>query len=571
MRFTRAVFIRLIGGIFLLAFLSAAVQMQGLYGTHGISPVSALLGQANGQPGLEHMLSYPSIFWFDSSDSFLTLVPVVGVLFSLLVLLGILSGPGLAVSWFLYLSIVTVGQEFMSFQWDILLLETGFLCIFLASWRPFDFLYSLFEPRAFNTEDSQRSTVDQSASSSSSRDSADPLISGRDTHDDALSIPVTAADSSDLPAGSKQNSVDSTFSRLNLPLWTVDRVEPPVALIWLSRLLLFRLMFQSGLCKLESGDEYWRNLTAMTYHYETQPLPTPLGWFAHQLPDPVLQLSTVFVFVLEIILPLFVFAGRRGRLAVAIGTVSLQVLILLTGNYCFFNLLTIALCLLLVDDVQLYQFRWKNWQPRVLTEINSRITEVATIRPNGLRNLVVVPLTILIVFLTTNKTIFAATASGLPPLFSITALFQPWHLVSNYGLFAVMTTSRPEIVIEGSNDGKNWLEYSFKYKPGALDRAPPIVAPHQPRLDWQMWFAALGTVFENQWLVSFVEKLLEGSPDVLALLESDPFHGKPPKYIRASVFDYHMTDFSTLLSTGKWWQRTYKGVYLPAITKTVEL
>lgn len=603
MRFTRALFVRLIAGIFLVAFLSAAAQMRGLYGENGISPVSRLLSQAQGHPTLEFFLNFPSIFWFDSSDTALVSVPLVGAFVSCLALLGVLTGPCMLVSWFLYLSIVTVGQEFMSFQWDILLLETGFLCIFLGSWRPLDFFYSLIGEQTASLE----GRVDPSPSPGA--------VSAEAYEQPIVNSEVAAPDPSEWKTNSK------------LPKWKIDLVEPSVALIWLCRLLLFRLMFQSGLCKLESGDETWRNLTAMNYHYETQPLPTPLGWFAHQMPDPVLMLSTASVFVLELLLPLLIFAGRRARLVVAIGTVFLQVLILLTGNYCFFNLLTIALCVVLLDDARLMQcLSFKKWrrvkrdmdvpnskklndhesvpvsEPDVdvpnsekvndlanktesvpisklnidvpnsgkLDELAAKIKSVPVSTPGLLRNVVIVPLTILIVFLSVSRTMF--TIGGVPSLlYAVAEICQPWHLVSSYGLFAVMTTSRPEISIEGSMDGKNWKEYTFKYKPGPLDRAPPIVAPHQPRLDWQMWFAALGTVLENQWLVSFAEKLLEGSPDVLALLETDPYHGEKPKYIRASVYDYHMENLPTLLSTGRWWKRTYTGVYLPAITKTAEL
>ncbi len=517
MRLTSAVFIRCIGGIFLLAFLSAAVQMPGLYGSDGISPVRLLLAPAQGQFGWAHMLNYPSIFWFNCSDDFLNLVPLTGAVFSLLALLGVFAGPSILVSWFLYLSIVTVGQEFMSFQWDILLLETGFLCIFLASWRPLDFLYTLL---------------------------------GR-----------------------------QSFKKTAIPFWLIENVEPSPALTWLCRWLLFRLMFQSGLCKLESGDQAWRNLTAMTYHYETQPLPTPIGWFAHQLPDQLLLLSTVLVFVLELLLPFLIFAGRRARLLVALGTTFLQVLILLTGNYCFFNFLTIALCLMLLDDKTFCRpkteaaTRVRSHAYGTLIDIGCRFYDVAKSSASKLRLLIVVPVVTLIVALNLNRTVLTVGGAGglSEPLAAVAEFTQPWHIVSGYGLFAVMTTSRPEISIEGSLDGENWKEYVFKYKPGPLDRAPPIVAPHQPRLDWQMWFAALGSVMENQWLVSFAEKLLNGSPDVLALLETNPFPSEKPKYIRANVYDYHMTDWKTLFKTGKWWKREYKGVYLPAVTKTLNM
>lgn len=492
MRFTRAVYIRSIALIYVLAFLSIGTQMLGLYGENGILPFRSVLARGAGENPVDLLLNYPSVFWWNSSDAFLSAVPLIGAALALIALLGVGQGPCLVIAWFLYLSIVTVGQNFMSFQWDILLLEAGFLAIFLSSWRPFDFLFSFFKAK--------------------------------------------------------------------LPDWSIDKTEPAIVLIWLHRWLLFRLMFQSGLVKIQSGDETWHDLTAMTFHYETQPLPTPIGWLAHQLPEPLHLLSTLSVFVLELLVPLLIFAGRRARCVAAFGLVSLQLLIVLTGNYCFFNWLTIALCLLLFDDGHLLS--------AMRTRFSSLVEAVPKVRPDRLRIFIMVPLAVLIVFLSTCRGLLVCGYAYLPsPLYAVMALTLPWHLVNSYGLFAVMTTSRPEISIEGSIDGEVWKEYLFKYKPGPLERAPPIVAPHQPRLDWQMWFAALGTVFHNQWLIRFAECLLENSPEVVGLLETNPFPDEPPKYVRAVVYDYHMTDIRTLVRTGNWWKRQYKSEYLPPISK----
>ena len=142
---------------------------------------------------------------------------------------------------------------------------------------------------------------------------------------------------------------------------------------------------------------------------------------------------------------------------------------------------------------------------------------------------------------------------------------RPFHIVNQYGLFAVMTTSRPEIFIKGSNDGKEWKTYELKWKPGKLSKAPAFVAPHQPRLDWQMWFAALSNYERNPWLIQFMTRLLEGSPPVLDLLASNPFPEKPPKYIQAVVYDYWFADTETKEKTGNWWQRQYKEPYTPVL------
>jgi lipase maturation factor 1 len=130
----------------------------------------------------------------------------------------------------------------------------------------------------------------------------------------------------------------------------------------------------------------------------------------------------------------------------------------------------------------------------------------------------------------------------------------------------VMTTNRAEIIVEGSNDGEHWQAYEFKYKPGDLKRRPAFVEPHQPRLDWQMWFAALGDYQQNPWFLNFCARLLQGSPQVLALMEKNPFPDAPPKYIRAELYEYHFTDTATRRKTGEWWRRERLGDYLPVIS-----
>jgi hypothetical protein len=148
----------------------------------------------------------------------------------------------------------------------------------------------------------------------------------------------------------------------------------------------------------------------------------------------------------------------------------------------------------------------------------------------------------------------------------IAGAIAPFRSVGSYGLFAVMTTTRPEIIVEGSDDGATWSEYEFKYKPGDLRRAPPWVAPHQPRLDWQMWFAALSHYQNEPWFAGFCLRLLEGSPDVLRLLERDPFHGRPPHYVRASLYQYHFPDAATRRQQAVWWTRERLGDYSPILS-----
>ncbi len=216
----------------------------------------------------------------------------------------------------------------------------------------------------------------------------------------------------------------------------------------------------------------------------------------------------------------------------------------MTGNYTFFNLLAIALCVFLFVD---------------------RPAPGAPAEARGHRG---VTLALLVFVLTTSGLqfleMFSFPISGPPH--SYLALISPLRLINTYGLFAVMTTTRPEIVVEGSSDGANWLPYEFRYKPGDVKRAPPWVAPYQPRLDWQMWFAALGSARDNPWFYNFAARLMQGSAPVLGLLERNPFPGKPPRYLRAVVYDYRFTDFAERRQSGAWWKREEKATYLPPIS-----
>jgi len=327
--------------------------------------------------------------------------------------------------------------------------------------------------------------------------------------------------------------------------------------IWLYRWLLFRLIFLSCALKLASGDLSWRHFTALPVHYETQPLPTPLAWYMYQLPAWFQRGSVGFVFFVELLIPFLIFAPRRARFFAGRAIIVLQVLILLTGNYAFFNLLTIALCLFLVDDVFLSRLlpKWATRQLPVPAYGKSRVS----MRP------ICGAFAALVLFVGGFQ---VARTFGVrwSVADAITRSVSPFEIINSYGLFAVMTTTRPEIVIEGSNDAVNWLAYEFKYKPGDLMRRPGWVAPHQPRLDWQMWFAALGDYQSDPWVVRFMARLLQGSPEVLRLLRRDPFPDGPPHYIRAMLYQYHFTSPAERKGTGAWWKRELKGVYVPAVS-----
>lgn len=309
--------------------------------------------------------------------------------------------------------------------------------------------------------------------------------------------------------------------------------------IALYRLLLFRLHLESGICKLESQDPTWRDGTALSYHYWTQPIPTPLAWRAHQLSRRVQRASTRATLAIELALPWLVFGPRRLRIAAWTGMNALHATIAATGNYGFFNLLSSALTLPLLDD-----------GPRAPLSI-ARAVPLCALAALSLDDLF------------TRFSLDYVPTRKLPGFSRLASLARRTYAVGSYGLFAVMTTRRPEIIIEASRDGSEWREIAFRYKAGDQKRAPPWVAPHQPRLDWQMWFAALGA--PSPWLGELLSAILEGRREVLSLLDpSSPFSRERPRFVRARLFEYEMTSILERAASGAIWKRRLVGVLVRA-------
>ena len=473
-------FLRLLGAAYFFAFLSLSTQILGLVGQHGILPAGEYLAMVASRIGPERFWYFPTLAWLNSSDNALQVMSIGGALGSLLLIFDLAPIQALPILWMLYLSLVTVGQDFLGFQWDALLLEAGFLAIFLAPWHLW-------------------------------------------------------------------------------PRWK-QKASPPRTFRLLLWFLLFRLMFSSGVVKLATGDVTWRHFTALEYHYYTQPLPTPLAWYAHLAPVWVLHASVGFMFFVELAVPFLIFTPRLWRFTGAGFLILLQLLIALTGNYAFFNLLTIALCVLLFDDAFLQRFI-----PRALAD---RLRPApAPSRRFSLRRWVTAPVAVIVFACGLLQLADLLSVEWLPPTaFQLLANLEPMRISNSYGLFASMTTSRPEIVIEGSNDGETWLAYDFKYKMGDPHRAPRWVEPLQPRLDWQMWFAALGDYRNSPWFSQLMLRLLQGSPPLLNLLERNPFPQGPPRYLRAVVYDYQFTTWSERSHQGAWWNRTLTGIYFPPVS-----
>ena len=463
---TAWLFLRSLGAIYLAAFASFGMQASGLIGSHGILPAGEFLGAVHESLGAAAYWNVPTLLWLSKSDTSLRAVWIAGAGLALLLLLGV-NARVLRVALFaLYLSLDTAGQIFMSYQWDALLLEAGFLAVFLGA---------------------------------------------------------------------------------------------EVVIVKLFRWLLCRLMFLSGAVKVLSRDPAWRHFTTLPVHYQTQPLPTPLAWYFYQLPDWFHRMSVGFVFFVELVVPLFVLAPRRIRLLAGLAITLLQLLIFLTGNYAFFNPLTIALCLFVLDDAMLDHALPK----RLLARIRSHAHFAR--RPVWWRTLCGL-VAVFVLFVSVFLMVGELSGRHWAPAESVIRAVGPFEIINNYGLFAVMTTTRPEIIIEGSNDGTIWLPYEFRYKPGDLARAPIWVQPHQPRLDWQMWFAALGNYQTDPWILNFLTRLLEGQPEVTKLLRNNPFPAAPPRYVRAVMYDYRFASPAERRTSGDWWKRQVKQTYVPPVS-----
>ena len=471
---SRWVFLRLIGVTYLLAFASLIPQIIGLVGVDGLLPATQYLERAKEFYGTDAYMLLPTLGWISASDAVLLGLCWGGVALSAVAILGIAPMLAFWFLWILYLSLTVLGQTFLSFQWDVLLLEAGLLA-------------SLYAPLGW------------------------------------------------WPALGKDG-------------------RAPVPVRWLLWLLLFKLMFLSGITKLVSGDETWRGLTALTFHYQTQPLPTWTSWYAHHLPAWLHTAATAVMFVIELVVPFLVLAPTRFRRtrATACGLLLLlQLGIAATGNYGVFNLLTAVLCLVLLDD---QHFRWL--LPKSVGQKAS--TDSPTEEPRPWRwgvTAVAIPIGVISMVTVWHGTTYASPHPGWSN--DLVGLSRSLRSINSYGLFRTMTTERPELIVEGSMDGATWEEYSFRWKPGDLSRSPRFVQPHMPRLDWQMWFAALDPYGSRPWLNPMLDGLLENSQTVLGLMDQagNPFPDDPPRYVRLMQYRYEFTTPDERLETGNWWRR----------------
>jgi hypothetical protein len=533
----RWIFFRALGLIYFSAFYSLAFQVRGLIGPDGVLPAQKYLAAvARSFSGWERFWFAPSLYWLSSGNHMLMTITITGLIASLLVVINLWPRSTLLICFLCFLSFVTAAGDFSNYQSDGMLLEAGFISLFFA-------------PRGF--------------------------------------WPGLGASSA-----------------------------PSRASMFLLQWEWFRIYFESGLVKLLSGDPEWRHFTAMDEYYQNGPLPTWVGWYMQHLPHWFQAAATGATLVMELVIVFLLFFPRRFRLICFWIVTPWEIIVILTANYTFLNYLVLSLGFLLLDDAYLLRFVPQRFRSAQLAAIRHREqspgppqlchpdTHLVTLdekqrsrRANdphcapdntgleenegpagaqrvgekhhsyltSIRRAISAGLLFWVFYATTAELIHMLWREAPIPFFPVAAL-EPFRIANQYGLFAVMTRGRYEIEFQGSNDGQNWTAYPFRYKPQKLDEPPRIYAPYQPRFDWNLWFASLGSWQQNSMVPLTEERLLQNSRDTLSLFAGNPFPHSPPKYVRAVLWQYWFTSMTEKRATGLWWKRQLIGLYAPVLT-----
>jgi hypothetical protein len=517
----RWIFLRALALIYFSAFYSLLFQIKGLIGPEGILPAQDYLANIAQQLDLERFWYAPSLYWISSSSTMMMAVTWIGLIVAVIAFFNVWPRASFFICFVSFLSFVGASSVFSSYQSDGMLLEAGFLALFFA-------------PRGL------------------------------------------------------------------LPGWGAN--SPPSRMSWfLLQWEWFRIYFESGMVKLVSGDQQWRNFTAMDEYYQNGPLPTWIGWYVEHLPHWFHAATVGGTLALELGLVFMMFFPRRVRLILFFIVTPWEIGVILTANYAFLNYLVLSLGFLLLDDKFLLRFVPARFRPREPERISAPTLETQDDQPlsilgvgeasvvtadieesalTGERRTILARLgfslwaarlavtSFMLTWIAYNTT---AELVAIPlhdvslPETPLIAL-EPFRIANQYGLFAVMTRGRYEIEFQGSSDGTNWTAYQFRNKPQALNEAPGIYAPYQPRFDWNLWFASLGGWRENEIVPLTEERLLVSDGDVLALFRGDPFPQIPPRFVRAVIWQYWFTTMDEKRQTGAWWRREYLGLYAPELT-----
>jgi lipase maturation factor 1 len=525
----RWLFLRALGLIYFSAFYALAFQIRGLIGPDGILPAGEYLDAVARQFGSQRLWFAPTLLWLSSSDHMLSAICWMGMIASVLLVLNVWPRAMLLICFVGYLSFVAAAQDFAGYQSDGMLLEAGFISLFFA------------------------------------------------------------------PAG----------------LWPAlgRKSLPSRASLFLLQWEWFRIYFESGVVKLKSGDPEWRHFTAMDEYYQNGPLPTWIGYYVQHLPHWFHAFATGATLVLELGLVFMLFLPRRWRIICFFIVTAWQIPVIVTANYTFLNYLVLVLGFLLLDDgfcLTVMPRRWRDWLSSKLPiiqraeepqrrEAGQQVTllnlagpqlssserpsepsqaDVERRAPRPQRphpihafKVAVASVMLMWIFYATTVQLLWIFFPRLPLPVSPVAALDPFRIANRYGLFAVMTRGRYEIEFQGSDNGQDWKTYAFKYKPQDPSQKPRIYAPYQPRFDWNLWFASLGSWRENLFVVSTEERLLAGSRDVLALFADNPFPKAPPKQVRAVIWQYWFTSMAEKRATGMWWRRELLGLYAPVLER----
>jgi hypothetical protein len=472
----RFVILRLVGLVYLMASLTLVWQGPALLGPRGLLPIDSYLAEAMAEAGSRAagFWQLPSLFWLGASDGALRAAGIVGVVLSAAVLAGYANAIVLAVLCALQISICNVGQTFYGFGWELQLVETGFLCIFLC-----------------------------------------PLVDGR----------------------------------------PFPRRPPPRAVIWLLRWLAMRIMWGAGLIKLR-GDSCWRDLSCLDFHFETQPVPSPLTPYFHALPHWAHVVGVAFNHLVELGAPFLILGPRRMRYAGGALMVALQAILIASGNLAFLNWLTLVPILACFDDGL-----WRRILPAALVARADAASAVAA--PSRAQGVTVAVVAVGIATLSVAPVFNMLSGSQV-----MNTSFTRLAIVNSYGAFGTVGRERAQLVFEGTTDQTitpqtKWLPYAFKCQPGDPARRPCWMSPYHYRLDWLLWFAAMGSPREYPWALHLVWELLAADAGALGLVGDDPFHGTPPRYVRVDLYRYTLAP----LGGNVWWRRTRLGPWLPPLAR----
>src|SRR5437762_7441243 len=497
----RWLLLRALGLIYFSAFFSLIFQIRGLIGPGGILPANDYLkAVAHSLGPYTRFWFAPTLLWFSSNSQMLMALCWTGIMASLLLVANVWPRGMLAICFVCFLSFVSAAQEFSGYQSDGMLLEAGFIALFLA-------------PRGFRPG---------------------------------------------LGAG-----------------------QPAMrASVFLLQWEWFRIYFESGIAKIASGDPEWRQMTAMDEYYQNGPLPTWIGWYVQHLPHWFHASTTYATLALELGMVWMLFLPRRWRILCFFIVTPWEIGVILTANYTFLNYLVLALGFLLLDDRFLVPFVLRRWKAGLSQRDSSPPEKTRTWEETSGLQLRAVQLSLVSVmlcwiFYSTTVQLIWMLSPRLPlPTAPVSAL-EPFRIANQYGLFAVMTRGRYEIEFQGlqdrqNQDRQNWVAYPFRYKPQDPSKPPGIYAPYQPRFDWNLWFASLGSWREYPIVPNTEVRLLENDADVLALFAGNPFPRQPPTQVRAVLWQYWFTTMAEKRQTGMWWHRQLVGLYAPTLQREAD-